>query len=206
MWAPYRGQQQPSSTPPAGYGTQPVAPPAGYGAQPVAPPAGYGAQPTPPAAYGAQPTPPAAYGAQPVAPPAGYGAQPVAPPAGYGAQPVAPPAGYGAQPAPPYGLQPVGYEQLPPPQQMQSLQQLAISQAKSEATFVIVFAVIGFFTTPLLFLAAAWARGQRLCRRVREIGAPADVVTKAHIARGIAVGGFALQAILIAALIISENL
>ena len=128
------------------------------------------------------------------------------PPAGYGAQPVAPPAGYGAQPAPPYGLQPVGYEQLPPPQQMPSLQQLAISQAKSEATFVIVFAVIGFFTTPLLFLAAAWARGQRLCRRVREIGAPADVVTKAHIARGIAVGGFALQVVLIAALIISENL
>ena len=153
MWAPYRGQQQPSSTPPAG-----------------------------------------------------YGAQPVAPPAGYGAQPVAPPAGYGAQPAPPYGLQPVGYEQFPPPQQMPSLQQLAISQAKSEATFVIVFAVIGFFTTPLLFLAAAWARGQRLCRRVREIGAPADVVTKAHIARGIAVGGFALQVVLIAALIISENL
>ena len=175
MWAPYRGQQQPSSTPPAGYGAQPVAPPAGYGAQPVAPPAG-------------------------------YGAQPVAPPAGYGAQPVAPPAGYGAQPAPPYGLQPVGYEQFPPPQQMPSLQQLAISQAKSEATFVIVFAVIGFFTTPLLFLAAAWARGQRLCRRVREIGAPADVVTKAHIARGIAVGGFALQVVLIAALIISENL
>ena len=185
MWAPYGGQQQPSSTPPAGYGAQPVAPPAGYGAQPVAPPAGYGAQPTPPA---------------------GYGAQPVAPPAGYGAQPVAPPAGYGAQPAPPYGLQPVGYEQFPPPQQMPSLQQLAISQAKSEATFVIVFAVIGFFTTPLLFLAAAWARGQRLCRRVREIGAPADVVTKAHIARGIAVGGFALQVVLIAALIISENL
>ena len=163
MWAPYGGQQQPSSTPPAGYGAQPVAPPAGYGAQPVAPPAGYGAQPTPPA-------------------------------------------GYGAQPAPPYGLQPVGYEQFPPPQQMPSLQQLAISQAKSEATFVIVFAVIGFFTTPLLFLAAAWARGQRLCRRVREIGAPADVVTKAHIARGIAVGGFALQVVLIAALIISENL
>lgn len=197
MWAPYGGQQQPSSTPPAGYGTQPVAPPAGYGAQPVAPPAGYGTQPV---------APPAGYGTQPVAPPAGYGAQPVAPPAGYGAQPVAPPAGYGTQPAPPYGLQPVGYEQLPPPQQMPSLQQLAISQAKSEATFVIVFAVIGFFTTPLLFLAAAWARGQRLCRRVREIGAPADVVTKAHIARGIAVGGFALQAILIAALIISENL
>ena len=172
MWAPYGGQQQPSSTPPAGYGAQPT------------PPAGYGAQPTPPAAYGAQPTPPAAYGAQPVAPPAGYG----------------------AQPAPPYGLQPVGYEQFPPPQQMPSLQQLAISQAKSEATFVIVFAVIGFFTTPLLFLAAAWARGQRLCRRVREIGAPADVVTKAHIARGIAVGGFALQVVLIAALIISENL
>ena len=186
MWAPYGGQQQPSSTPPAGYGAQPVAPPVGYGAQSVAPPAGYGAQP--------------------VAPPVGYGAQPVAPPAGYGAQPVAPPAGYGAQPAPPYGLQPVGYEQLPPPQQMHSLQQLAISQAKSEATFVIVFAVIGFFTTPLLFLAAAWARGQRLCRRVREIGAPADVVTKAHIARGIAVGGFALQVVLIAALIISENL
>lgn len=127
MWAPYRGQQQPSSTLPAGYGAQPVAPPAGY-------------------------------------------------------------------------------EQFPPPQQMPSLQQLAISQAKSEATFVIVFAVIGFFTTPLLFLAAAWARGQRLCRRVREIGAPADVVTKAHIARGIAVGGFALQVVLIAALIISENL
>lgn len=141
MWAPYGGQQQPSSTPPAGYGAQPT-----------------------------------------------------------------PPAGYGAQPAPPYGLQPVGYEQFPPPQQMPSLQQLAISQAKSEATFVIVFAVIGFFTTPLLFLAAAWARGQRLCRRVREIGAPADVVTKAHIARGIAVGGFALQVVLIAALIISENL
>ena len=191
MWAPYGGQQQPSSTPPAGYGAQPT------------PPAAYGAQPTPPAAYGAQPTPPAGYGAQPT-PPAGYGAQP-APPAGYGAQP-APPAGYGAQPAPPYGLQPVGYEQLPPPQQMHSLQQLAISQAKSEATYVIVFAVIGFFTTPLLFLAAAWARGQRLCRRVREIGAPADVVTKAHIARGIAVGGFALQVVLIAALIISENL
>lgn len=122
-------------------------------------------------------------------------------PGGRQQQGYAAPGGVG-QPAPPYGRQPVGYQQAPLPYDPQ---QAAISRAKSEAMYVIVISIIGFFTMPLLLLGAAWIRGQRLCWNVSELGASPGVVAKAKVARGIAIGGFTLQACLVAWLIIAEN-
>lgn len=146
--------------------------------------------------------------------PAGYPQQGTAQPmASYGqpsafqAQPA--PVAQPMQPAaaPQYGVnQQAAYASQPAQPSPDTIRQLAVSRLKSNATFAIWMAFLGFIAAPVIFLLGDCVHAQRLCSRAQAINAPEDVMKRVKLARGIAFGLLLLQVSLIILLIVSENM
>jgi len=146
---------------------------------------------------------PAAYPQQGTAQPmASYGQ-----PSAYQAQPapVAQPMQQAA--APQYGVnQQAAYASQPAQPTIDPHLQLAFSRLKSNATFAIWMAFLGFIAAPVIFLLGDCVHAQRLCSRAQAINAPEDVMKRVKLARGIAFGLLLLQVSLIVLLIVVENM
>ena len=146
--------------------------------------------------------------------PAGYPQQGTAQPmASYGQ-----PSAYQAQPAPvaqpmqqaaapQYGVnQQAAYASQPAQPTIDPHLQLAFSRLKSNATFAIWMAFLGFIAAPVIFLLGDCVHAQRLCSRAQAINAPEDVMKRVKLARGICAGLLLLQVGLIILLIVAENM
>ena len=148
--------------------------------------------------------------------PAGYPqqgtAQPMASygqPSAYQAQPapVAQPMQSAPASAPQYGVnQQAAYASQPAQPTIDPHLQLAFSRLKSNATFAIWMAFLGFIAAPVIFLLGDCVHAQRLCSRAQAINAPEDVMKRVKLARGIAFGMLLLQVGLIILLIVAENM
>ena len=148
--------------------------------------------------------------------PAGYpqqgAAQPMpsyGQPSAYQAQPA--PVAQPMQPAPAsvpqYGVnQQAAYASQPAQPTIDPHLQLAFSRLKSNATFAIWMAFLGFIAAPVIFLLGDCVHAQRLCSRAQAINAPEDVMKRVKLARGIAFGLLLLQVSLIVLLIVVENM
>lgn len=148
--------------------------------------------------------------------PAGYPqqdtAQPMASygqPSAYQAQsaPVAQPMQPAPASAPQYGVnQQAAYASQPAQPTIDPHLQLAFSRLKSNATFAIWMAFLGFIAAPVIFLLGDCVHAQRLCSRAQAINAPEDVMKRVKLARGICAGLLLLQVGLIILLIVAENM
>ncbi|MDU7041945.1 MAG: hypothetical protein E6340_07845 [Actinomyces sp.] len=148
--------------------------------------------------------------------PAGYpqqgAAQPMpsyGQPSAYQAQPA--PVAQPMQPAPAsvpqYGVnQQAAYASQPAQPTIDPHLQLAFSRLKSNATFAIWMAFLGFIAAPVIFLLGDCVHAQRLCSRAQAINAPEDVMKRVKLARGICAGLLLLQVGLIILLIVAENM
>ena len=148
--------------------------------------------------------------------PAGYpqqgAAQPMpsyGQPSAYQAQPapVAQPMQPAPASAPQYGVnQQAAYASQPAQPTIDPHLQLAFSRLKSNATFAIWMAFLGFIAAPVIFLLGDCVHAQRLCSRAQAINAPEDVMKRVKLARGICAGLLLLQVGLIILLIVAENM
>ena len=130
-------------------------------------------------------------------------------PSSYQAQPA--PVAQPMQPAPAsvpqYGVnQQAAYASQPAQSTTDPHLQLAFSRLKSNATFAIWMAFLGFIAAPVIFLLGDCVHAQRLCSRAQAINAPEDVMKRVKLARGIAFGMLLLQVGLIILLIVAENM
>lgn len=172
-------QQSPYAPGHSGVASAPASAPA-YGT-----PAGYPQQGT------AQPMP--SYGQ-----PSAYQAQPA---------PVAQPMQPAPASVPQYGVnQQAAYASQPAQPTIDPHLQLAFSRLKSNATFAIWMAFLGFIAAPVIFLLGDCVHAQRLCSRAQAINAPEDVMKRVKLARGICAGLLLLQVGLIILLIVAENM
>lgn len=148
---------------------------------------------------------PAAYPQQGTAQPmASYGQ-----PSAYQAQPapVAQPMQQAPASVPQYGVnQQAAYASQPAQPTIDPHLQLAFSRLKSNATFAIWMAFLGFIAAPVIFLLGDCVHAQRLCSRAQAINAPEDVMKRVKLARGICAGLLLLQVGLIILLIVAENM
>lgn len=109
--------------------------------------------------------------------------------------------------APQYGVnQQAAYASQPAQPSPDTIRQLAVSRLKSNATFAIWMAFLGFIAAPVIFLLGDCVHAQRLCSRAQAINAPEDVMKRVKLARGIAFGLLLLQVSLIILLIVAENM
>lgn len=109
--------------------------------------------------------------------------------------------------APQYGVnQQAAYASQPAQPSPDTIRQLAVSRLKSNATFAIWMAFLGFIAAPVIFLLGDCVHAQRLCSRAQAINAPEDVMKRVKLARGIAFGLLLLQVSLIILLIVVENM
>ncbi len=109
--------------------------------------------------------------------------------------------------APQYGVnQQAAYASQPAQPSPDTIRQLAVSRLKSNATFAIWMAFLGFIAAPVIFLLGDCVHAQRLCSRAQAINAPEDVMKRVKLARGIAFGLLLLQVSLIVLLIVVENM
>lgn len=130
-------------------------------------------------------------------------------PSAYQAQPapVAQPMQPAPAAAPQYGVnQQAAYASQPAQPSPDTIRQLAVSRLKSNATFAIWMAFLGFIAAPVIFLLGDCVHAQRLCSRAQAINAPEDVMKRVKLARGIAFGLLLLQVSLIVLLIVVENM
>ena len=153
-----------------------------------------------------------AYGTPAAYPQQGVPAQPMpsyGQPSAYQAQPA--PVAQPMQPAPAsvpqYGVnQQAAYASQPAQPTIDPHLQLAFSRLKSNATFAIWMAFLGFIAAPVIFLLGDCVHAQRLCSRAQAINAPEDVMKRVKLARGICAGLLLLQVGLIILLIVAENM
>ena len=109
--------------------------------------------------------------------------------------------------APQYGVnQQAAYASQPAQPSPDTIRQLAVSRLKSNATFAIWMAFLGFIAAPVIFLLGDCVHAQRLCSRAQAINAPEDVMKRVKLARGICAGLLLLQVGLIILLIVVENM
>ena len=130
-------------------------------------------------------------------------------PSSYQAQPA--PVAQPLQPAPAsvpqYGVnQQAAYASQPAQPTVDPHLQVAFSRLKSNATFAIWMAFVGFIAAPVIFLLGDCVHAQRLCSRAQAINAPEDVMKRVKLARGICAGLLLLQVSLIILLIVVANM
>ena len=128
-------------------------------------------------------------------------------PAGYPQQGTAQPMQPAPASVPQYGVnQQAAYASQPAQPTIDPHLQLAFSRLKSNATFAIWMAFLGFIAAPVIFLLGDCVHAQRLCSRAQAINAPEDVMKRVKLARGICAGLLLLQVGLIILLIVAENM
>ena len=84
--------------------------------------------------------------------------------------------------------------------------QAEYAKLKSTATFAIWMAFVAFIAAPVIFLLGDCVHAQRLCSRAQAINAPADVMKRVKLARGICAGLLLLQVALIVVVVIGANM
>lgn len=128
-------------------------------------------------------------------------------PAAYPQQGTAQPMQPAPASVPQYGVnQQAAYASQPAQPTIDPHLQLAFSRLKSNATFAIWMAFLGFIAAPVIFLLGDCVHAQRLCSRAQAINAPEDVMKRVKLARGICAGLLLLQVGLIILLIVAENM